>query len=95
MHLKNFSLICDPNSGHILSPGYDLVATTIVNPDDDEELALTLNGKKKKINRNDFIKAFNTLNLEIRQQENIFNKMDSICNNCGIGFYSLFSSILF
>lgn len=76
MHLKNFSLIYQPETGPVLSPAYDLVATALVNPEDDEDLALTLNGKKKKINRNDFIAAFNTLGLGLKQQENIFNKME-------------------
>jgi serine/threonine-protein kinase HipA len=52
-----------------------MVATALVNPSDDEDLALTLNGKKKKINRKDFETAFNNLGLESRQQENIFSKM--------------------
>ena len=75
-HLKNFSLIYHPQIGPILAAAYDLVATTLVNAADDEDLALTLNGKKKKINRNDFIAAFTTLGLDKRQQENIFKKMD-------------------
>ena len=75
MHLKNFSLIKLPGIGYVLSPAYDLVATALVNPADKEDLALTLNGKKKKINRNDFIAAFRTLNLDPKQQENIFRKM--------------------
>lgn len=75
MHLKNFSLIQYPGTGHVLSEAYDLVATAIVNPADDEDLALTLNGKKKKIKGTDFSSAFNTLNLKTKQQENIFSKM--------------------
>lgn len=75
MHLKNFSLIKPDYSGYILSPAYDMVATALVHPADKEELALTLSGKKKKIKRSDFISAFNTSNLEPRQQENIFKKM--------------------
>lgn len=75
MHLKNFSLIHQTATGPVLSPAYDLVATALVNPTDDEDLALTLNGKKKKINRNDFIVAFTTIGLDNKQQENIFNKM--------------------
>jgi len=78
MHLKNFSLIHQPAMGPVFSPAYDLVATAVVNPADDEDLALTLNGKKKKINRNDFIVAFTTLGLEEKQQENIFNKMAKV-----------------
>ena len=48
MHLKNFSLINQPGIGYALSPAYDLVSTALVNPADEEELALTLNGKKGK-----------------------------------------------
>ena len=76
MHLKNFSLIYEPTIGPVFSPAYDLVATALVNPADDEDLALTLNGKRKKINMSDFIKAFTTLGLDIKQQENIFDKME-------------------
>lgn len=76
MHLKNFSLINQPNIGTILSPAYDMVATAIVNPADDEDLALTLNAKKKKIKRSDFEATFKTLNLDPKQQQNIFQKME-------------------
>ncbi len=77
MHLKNFSLIKMNSSGYILSPAYDMVATILVNPTDKEELALTLNGKKKKIKRSDFKSAFTSSKLEERQQENIFKKMET------------------
>jgi serine/threonine-protein kinase HipA len=75
MHLKNFSIIKMNEQGYILSPAYDMVATAIVNPADDEDFALTLNAKKKKINRKDFITVFNSFKLHNKQQENIFNKM--------------------
>ena len=81
MHLKKFSLISQPGIGSVLTPAYDLVATVLVNPSDDEDLALTLNGKKKKIKRKDFISAFNNLKLDTRQQENIFRKMER-ARNC-------------
>ena len=76
MHLKNFSLIHQPTIGSVFSPAYDLVATAFVNPADDEDLALTLNGRKKKINRNDFISAFTRLGLDEKQRDNIFKKME-------------------
>lgn len=75
MHLKNFSLLEQPSVGMTLSPAYDLVNTTLINPADEEELALTLNGKKKKIRKQDFVTAMKTLNLGEKQQNNIFNKM--------------------
>jgi serine/threonine-protein kinase HipA len=48
MHLKNFSMI---HSGRIwtLAPAYDLLNVAIVNPEDTEELALTVEGKKNKL----------------------------------------------
>jgi serine/threonine-protein kinase HipA len=81
MHLKNFSLINQPGIGYILSPAYDLMATKLVNPADDEDMALTLNGKKKKLRRSDFTAAFHTLKLDPKQQENIFSKMEKAKEN--------------
>ncbi len=75
MHLKNFSLLEKPGLGMILSPAYDMVNTKLVNPADDEELALTLNGKKKKIKKQDFVIAMNSLKIDEKQQQNIFNKI--------------------
>ena len=77
MHLKNFSLFKDPHFGYILSPAYDLVSSELIVAEDDEELALTLNGKKKKIKRNDFEKAAETLNIDKKAFENIFNRIKS------------------
>jgi serine/threonine-protein kinase HipA len=48
MHLKNFSLLLE-NDEWRLSPAYDLLNVAIANPDDDEELALTMDGKKNKL----------------------------------------------
>jgi serine/threonine-protein kinase HipA len=76
MHLKNFSLLEQPGLGMVLSPAYDLVNTVLVNPADDEEMALNLNGKKKKLKKQDFVAAMNTLKLDVKQQENIFIKME-------------------
>lgn len=77
MHLKNFSLLDQPGLGMVLSPAYDLVNTVLVNPADDEEMALSLNGKKKKLKKRDFVAAMNTLKLDEKQQENIFIKMET------------------
>lgn len=57
MHLKNFSLYNNSGLGYVLTPAYDLISTAIVMPEDEEELALTLNGKKRKLHRADFVKV--------------------------------------
>ncbi|WP_449403937.1 HipA domain-containing protein [Flavobacterium degerlachei] len=66
MHLKNFSMI---HSGDTwtLAPAYDLLNVAIVNPDDTEELALTLEGKKKKLKWEHFKKLGSTLGLNEKQ----------------------------
>jgi len=74
MHLKNFSLIDNPDMGYILSPAYDMVASSLVVEGDKEELALTLNGKKKKLRKNDFLEAINRFDIDAKAIENIFGK---------------------
>lgn len=76
MHLKNFSLLEKPGLGMALSPAYDLVNTALLNPEDDEEMALTLNMKKRKLNKQDFVAAMTTCKLDKKQQQNIFTKME-------------------
>ena len=74
MHLKNFSLF-EPESGKVrLSPAYDLLNASIINPKDTEELALTLNGKKSRINKGDFFKAAEGLGLNPIIVERFCNK---------------------
>ena len=48
MHLKNFSLFEPvPCSGdYILSPAYDLLPVNVIMPEDTEEFALQMCGKK-------------------------------------------------
>lgn len=74
MHFKNFSLFKDPTLGYNLSPAYDMVASALVVEGDDEELALTINGKKKKIKRNDFQQAFQNYVRDSKAIDNIFNR---------------------
>lgn len=73
MHLKNFSMI-ESVSGWLLSPAYDLLNVTIINPDDDEELALTLEGKKKKIKREHFERLGEGLELTPKQLKGVFER---------------------
>jgi serine/threonine-protein kinase HipA len=70
MHLKNFSLLEKPELGYTLCPAYDLLATALVNKADNEELALTLNGKKRKLKYTDFLVAFETSGLSKKVLDN-------------------------
>jgi serine/threonine-protein kinase HipA len=74
MHLKNFSLLKNDNLNYNLCPAYDLVASQLVVEGDDEELALNLNGKKKKLKQIDFETAMKSAGIEVKTIENIFNR---------------------
>lgn len=73
MHLKNFSLY-NTGMGYTLTPAYDLLSTVLVMPEDTEELALTLNGKKRKLQRSDFVKAMLTSGIGEKVIDNIAQK---------------------
>ncbi|GHT59030.1 hypothetical protein AGMMS50239_04760 [Bacteroidia bacterium] len=76
MHLKNFSLYNPAKGQTILTPAYDLLSTVLVMPEDKEELALTLNGKKSRLKRIDFEKAFSQSGLNEKVVNNIFAKLE-------------------
>jgi serine/threonine-protein kinase HipA len=79
MHLKNFSLIDGENGQTVMAPAYDLLSTRLVIPEkeDPEEIALTINGKKRKLNRTDFNVLGNALNLNETQITNVFRKIET------------------
>lgn len=57
MHLKNFSLIETTPGGreYVLSSAYDILPAKLVEPEDFEEMALGLNGKKNGLQQRDFL----------------------------------------
>ena len=63
------------SSGWTLAPAYDLLNVTIVFPEDSEELALTLEGKKKKLKRENFENLGKGLGLTSKQISGTFNRM--------------------
>jgi len=94
MHLKNFSLL-DYRTGMTgLSPAYDLLSTRLVIPekDDNEEMALTLNGRKRNFKLNDFYIFGERLKLTEKQVQNSLNKfskqLDKVLNFVDFSFLS-------
>lgn len=77
MHLKNFSLYKRLEE-YTLAPAYDLLSTKLVIPEDDEELALTLNGKKRKLKKSDFDNLLKIMKVEDKVIENIYNKFKKV-----------------
>ena len=74
MHLKNFSMIESP-SGWVLAPAYDLLNVAIVFPEDTEELALSLAGKKKRLKLEHFELFGEGLGMSPKQIKGAFNRM--------------------
>jgi len=61
-HLKNFSLLTRERKV-CLSPCYDMVSSRLAIPEEEEEMALTVNGRKNRIERNDLFSFGKTLGL--------------------------------
>jgi serine/threonine-protein kinase HipA len=76
MHLKNFSLVHNPSGMITLSPAYDLLSTRLLlsERDDPEEFALTMNEKKRRFTKNDFLKFGINCGLSPKQMENSFKR---------------------
>ena len=76
MHLKNFSLIHSAEGEIRFSPAYDLLPTVLLLPEDTEETALTLNGRKRKLGPKDFNAFGAALKLTERQIANSFRRIE-------------------
>ena len=77
MHLKNFSLIetAEGNGVYQLSDAYDILPVNVIMPQDKEQLALTLNGKKQNIRRKDFLVFAETCGLNRKSAEKMIEKI--------------------
>ncbi len=80
MHLKNFSLIETEPAGrkYCLSRAYDMLPVNIIMPEDTEQFALTLNGKKRNIQRKDFLKFAENCQFSEKSANAMLNKMYSL-----------------
>ncbi|MCR9229110.1 MAG: HipA domain-containing protein [Flavobacteriaceae bacterium] len=72
MHLKNFSLITK-NGKTTLAPAYDLLNSSIAIKNPEEEIALTLKGKKSNLKASDFVDYYAKERLQLNERtiENI------------------------
>ncbi len=78
MHLKNFSLIENSIGEYELSPAYDLLNTSLVIPDDKEESALTINGKKNRLKRSDFDALATSLKINEKSLQSIYERFNDV-----------------
>jgi serine/threonine-protein kinase HipA len=78
MHLKNFSLWRPSHDEIQLSPAYDLVGTKLLLPQDLEESALALNGKKKNLRRKDFDALARSLAIPDKSLANAYARIPTV-----------------
>ncbi len=80
MHLKNFSLIetREGSCEYVLSDAYDMLPVNAVLPEDNEQFALTLNGKKSNIRKKDFFVFAENSGIPKHVAEKIINNVTSL-----------------
>jgi serine/threonine-protein kinase HipA len=80
------------SSGWILAPAYDLLNVAIILPSDKEELAIPIEGKKKDLKNEHFVKFGKGLGLSEKQIDATFARMlkkkDEALNLIDISFLS-------
>ena len=72
MHLKNFSLY-EIDDKYQMTPAYDLVPVLMIF--NQQEMALTINGKNKNLTKNDFYKFSQNIEIEKQFVDNIHNEI--------------------
>jgi len=79
MHLKNFSLVetREASGLYTLSPAYDLLPVNVIMPEDREEFALTMNGKKTNLRRKDFLLFADAADLNRKSAEKMIGRLIS------------------
>ena len=92
MHLKNFSLIRDADGLIHMSPAYDLLPTQLFLPEDREEIALTLNGRKNRLHRRDFDAFGKSLELTDRQVLTVYLKLAQWVDSADLTIEKSFAS---
>jgi serine/threonine-protein kinase HipA len=78
MHLKNFALLENTFGEYELAPAFDLLSTALVIPDDKEESALTINGKKSRITKGDFDTLASSMDINEKVLFKIYSKFNSV-----------------
>jgi serine/threonine-protein kinase HipA len=76
MHFKNFSLIRSTNGEIHYAAAYDLLPTVLLLPQDTEESALTIHGKKRRLGRKDFLAFGSAFQLSERQMANSIRRFE-------------------
>lgn len=77
MHLKNFSLKeTEPGNRRFqLSKAYDMLPVNVIMPEDTEQFALTINGKKRNIHKKEFRLLAESCGIPLNAAERMVKKL--------------------
>ena len=80
MHLKNFSLVetAECSGSYVLSRAYDLLPVNVIVPEDPDQMALTVNGKKRNLHRNDFLAFAQTSGISLEAARKMIQQVISL-----------------
>lgn len=73
MHMKNFSILYQGEE-IVLSPAYDLINSALVFPNDKDDMAMMLSGRKSKIKLKDFENLAKSLGIPPKVFERVMTK---------------------
>jgi len=88
MHLKNFSLIetAVGSTQYVLSAAYDLLPVKVNMPEDKEDFALAMNGKKTNIRKKDFLVFAENIGIKKETAQkmitNLVDQKDTLQSMC-------------
>lgn len=69
-HLKNFAMVSLP-SGPRLAPAYDIVSSRIALPAEKDDMALSMNGRKNRIDMRDFQSLADSLEINEKRRDQL------------------------
>ena len=76
-HTKNYGLLRQDH-GYRLCPAYDLVNTRLIIPEDKDETALTIHGKKNHLKKVDFEALADHFKLSSKSKVNVFGALNTL-----------------
>ena len=75
MHLKNYSMFLS-ETGWVLAPFYDLINVKLILPNDQEDMALLLGGKKSNFKKGYFDQLGSALKLNNKQINSVYKRIE-------------------
>lgn len=81
-HLKNFAMV-QQTSGYHLAPAYDIVSSRTTLPSESDEMAITVNGRKNRIDMRDFESLAEILEMNNKRRDQLVGSVHAL--NAKIG----------